>query len=109
MAPENNSEEKGLIVIANEVSATISVYTLDNVTLSTKNFNEKVSKFVIYPNPAKTDKVFFAEPTSYSLFDIQGRKIKEATNAAYINISALNQGTYIVRNQLGQVQKLIIE
>ncbi|MDR6300846.1 choice-of-anchor I family protein [Mesonia maritima] len=109
IAPENNSEEKGLIVIANEVSATISVYTLDNVTLSTKNFNEKVSKFVIYPNPAKTDKVFFAEPTSYSLFDIQGRKIKEATNAAYINISALNQGTYIVRNQLGQVQKLIIE
>ncbi len=109
VAPENNAEEKGLIVLANEVSATISVYTLDNDVLSTNDFELATNNFVIYPNPATSERVFFNEPTDYMLFDIQGRKLQEASQATHINVSTLTTGTYLVRNAKGQIQKLVIK
>lgn len=109
VAPENNSEEKGLIVIANEVSATISIYTLDNVLLSTDRIIKEEDSFVLYPNPAKNQKVFFTQPTNYTLYDMQGRIIINAQNATFINVTNLNAGTYIVRNQKGQTQKLLVK
>ncbi|WP_121665757.1 choice-of-anchor I family protein [Mesonia aquimarina] len=109
VAPEDNSEDKGLIVIANEVSATISVYTLDNVLLFTDRFTKQAENFVLYPNPVKGEKVFFNQPTTFDLFDIQGRKILSAKNATYISTANLTSGTYIVRNLQGQTQKLLVE
>ncbi|SHI55632.1 Por secretion system C-terminal sorting domain-containing protein [Mesonia phycicola] len=108
VAPEDNSEAKGLIVIANEVSATISVYTLNNDVLSTSNYESEKNSFVIYPNPAKSERVFFNQPTDYVLFDMQGRKVKAANQATYINVANLTTGTYLVKNTNGQVQKLVI-
>ena len=108
VAPEDNAEGKGLIVVANEVSATISVYTLENNVLSTDNFEMNNNSFVIYPNPANSARVFFNEPTDYTLFDIQGRQLQNATQATHINVSTLTSGTYLVRNTKGQVQKLVI-
>lgn len=108
IAPENNAENKGLIVIANEVSATISVYTLENNVLTTESF-EVNNSFVVYPNPATSSRVFFAQPTTYELYDIQGRKVKAAQNSTFINVDGLNAGTYIVKNDGGQTQKLIIK
>ena len=108
IAPEDNTEEKGLIVLANEVSATISIYTLNNDVLSTNDFELAANNFVIYPNPAQSERVFFNQPTDYTLFDIQGRKLQEASQATHINVSTLTTGTYLVRNAKGQVQKLVI-
>ena len=108
IAPEDNAEQKGLIVLANEVSATISVYTLNNDVLSTNDFELATNNFVIYPNPAQSERVFFNQPTDYTLFDIQGRKLQEASQATHINVSTLTTGTYLVRNAKGQVQKLVI-
>ena len=108
VAPEDNAEGKGLIVVANEVSATISVYTLENNVLSTDNFEMNNNSFVIYPNPANSARVFFNEPTDYTLFDIQGRQLQNAKQATHINVSTLTSGTYLVRNTKGQVQKLVI-
>ena len=67
------------------------------------------NNFVIYPNPATSSRVFFAQPTTYELYDIQGRKIKAAQNSTFINVDSLNAGTYIVKNDVGQTQKLIIK
>lgn len=108
VAPEDNAEGKGLIVIANEVSATISVYTLENDVLSTEEFELANNNFVLYPNPATSERVFFNKPTDYILFDIQGRKLQEASQATHIHVGKLTTGTYLVRNTKGQVQKLVI-
>ena len=109
IAPSENSEEKGLIVIANEVSATISVYVLENNVLSTQETDAPTNNFVVYPNPSKGDYVFFTNPTDYILFDLSGRKIEEKEQATHINVSKLNSGTYLVKNGLGQVQKLVVK
>lgn len=107
IAPNENTLEKGLLVIANEVSATVSVYTLDNNSLSTKTPVAK-SNFSIYPNPASTQ-VYFNKPTNYRLYNMQGKLIKQANNAFYLNIEDVNSGIYIIKNTEGTAQKLIVK
>ncbi|MGB3775707.1 MAG: choice-of-anchor I family protein, partial [Leeuwenhoekiella sp.] len=107
--PEDNATEKGLIVIANEVSATISVYTLENNTLSLNDALAVENNFMVYPNPAKGERVFFNRPTTFSLFDIQGRELQHQENATHINISSLSSGTYIVKNGKGESKKILVK
>ena len=106
---EESPNGKAMIVVSNEVSATLSMYTLDNVILSTPEFGiTSTASFVLYPNPAN-NQVFVSKPGSYSIFDISGRLVVEAINVATINTSSLSSGTYIVKNEEGVSQKLIVE
>ena len=109
VAPADNAAAKGLIVVANEVSATVSVYTLDNNTLSIKENNLVDNSLKLYPNPISGNRVFFGTPTDYKLFDIRGRKLREQAKATYIDVSTLSTGTYIVKNVKGISQKLIVQ
>ncbi len=109
VAPADNAAAKGLIVVANEVSATISVYTLDNNTLSVKENSLVDNSLKLYPNPASGNRVFFGRPSDYELFDMRGRKLREQDKATYIDVSDLSTGTYIVKNAIGISQKLIVQ
>lgn len=108
IAPADSPTGNGLLVISNEVSATLSVYSLDNDVLSVANHQLQQDGFVMYPNPA-SGQVFFSKPGSYELFDITGRKVLEASEAAYFNISTLKAGTYLVRSSEGITKKLIVK
>ena len=106
---EESPNGKAMLIVSNEVSATLSMYTLDNVILSTPEFGiTSGASFVLYPNPANSQ-VFVSKPGSYSIFDISGRLVIEAINVASINTSSLSSGTYIVKNEEGISQKLIVE
>ncbi|SRX55249.1 choice-of-anchor I family protein [Aequorivita sp. CIP111184] len=100
---------KALVILSNEVSATLSIYSLDNVVLSV-NDNEFNSNdaFKIYPNPAK-DRIFLSKPDSYSVFDMIGRLVITEKETASINVSSLTAGTYIIKNLKGVSQKLIVK
>lgn len=108
IAADENSEDKGLLVIANEISATISVYSLENDLLETENFEQADSGFKIYPNPVNGGKAFFGKPQTYLLFDLQGRKIASGKEASFIDVDNLQAGIYIVKTQL-RSQKLIVK
>ena len=99
---------KALVILSNEVSATISIYSLDNIILSV-NDNDLSSNdsFKIYPNPAE-ENIFFSKPDSYSVFDMLGRLVISKEETASIDISKLNVGTYIIKNSKGMSQKLIV-
>ncbi len=107
--PANSPNGKALVILSNEVSATISIYSLDNVVLSV-NDNEFDSNdaFKIYPNPAK-DRIFLSKPDSYSVFDMLGRLVITEKETASINVFNLTAGTYIIKNLKGVSQKLIIK
>lgn len=107
VAPEDNSEDKGLLVIANEVSATVSVYIMQNNTLSTPGFEQPENTVVMYPNPA-TNRTFFTQPTDFVLYDLNGRKLLEGKQATHIDLSGLSTGTYLVKNANGKTQKLLV-
>ena len=108
VSAEESPNGTAMIIVSNEVSATVSIYSLDNIVLSTSEFELTSEKlFSLYPNPA-SNRVFVSKPGNYSIFDISGRLVSEINNTSVINISSLTSGTYIVTNQEGISQKLII-
>lgn len=109
IAPEDNSTDKGLIVVANEVSTSISVYTLENDLLSTDNLIVANNKLKLYPNPVIGNQVFFETPATYTMFDIQGREVATGKQAAFINVAGFATGIYVVKTIEGYTQKVIIK
>ncbi|MFD2890754.1 choice-of-anchor I family protein [Flavobacterium chuncheonense] len=106
--PTDSPNSTGLIVMANEVSATISVYQIMNNTLNSTDFSRTTNQFVAYPNPVKNGVVYFNTTTSVSLFDSTGRKItaKENVSSLEMNYPA---GIYLLKTKDGFVQKIIVE
>jgi DNA-binding beta-propeller fold protein YncE len=108
VAPADNATDQGLIVIANETSSTISVYMLDNDTLSVGAFAKAEDTITIHPNPVN-DFLFFSEKTGYKLFDLMGRFIQEASNATQVDMSNLTRGMYLLQFTNGTTKKVIVK
>jgi DNA-binding beta-propeller fold protein YncE len=102
--------ETGLIIVANEVSGTLSIYSLDNdVLLGVEDFDSAGNKnFSMYPNPA-SGTVFLSKPGDYTVFDVTGRVIQLFSNVASLNIQGLTAGIYLVSNGDGVAKRLIIK
>lgn len=103
----NSPTGKGLVILSNEVSATISIYSLDNVLSIDENSKVKNNVFTLYPNPSK-DIVFLSKVDVYTVFDLLGREVISAKETASLNITSFKSGTYIVKNSIGFTQKLIV-
>ncbi len=108
VSAEESATGTAYLVIANEVSATLSIISLDNVVLGTEDFTVTNNGFKIYPNPSNGT-VFFNIPDTYSVYDMLGREILVLENAASMNTTAMNAGTYIVKNSNGATQKLLVK
>lgn len=106
--PADNTRQKGLVVMANEVSATISVYEINNDVLDTEKFNTE-NTFTVYPNPVNSGIVYFSKPINAQLFDITGRFISEKNNASFMNVSTLSKGIYLIKANNGASQKIVIK
>jgi hypothetical protein len=98
-----------LVILSNEVSATLSVFSLDNIILSVAEFeNLTAGNFILYPNPAQ-EEVTFSVSGDYYIYDIMGRLVKSEKEVLSMSVSDITTGTYIVQNQEGISQKLIIK
>jgi len=108
ISPADSPTGNGLIVLSNEASATLSVYSIENDVLSVADNEFVQTSFGLYPNPA-SGQVFLSRPGTYQVYDISGRLIKTVIHAALIDVAELTSGTYIVKNQQGISKKLVIE
>ncbi|OAB78614.1 choice-of-anchor I family protein [Cochleicola gelatinilyticus] len=98
-----------LLVVSNEVSATVSVYSIDAEILGVNEFNEMASEtFSLYPNPTQ-GMVFMNKPGDYKIYDSLGRLLQDLKNVASISVSGLASGTYIVQDKNGVSKKLLVE
>ncbi|NCT17516.1 MAG: T9SS type A sorting domain-containing protein [Flavobacteriia bacterium] len=99
---------KALVILSNEVSATLSIYSLDNVLSVNDNEFASNDTFKVYPNPANGN-VFLSKPDFYVVFDMLGRLVISEKETGSLNVSTLSSGTYIIKNSKGISQKLIVK
>ena len=92
--PENSPNATALVIMANEVSSTLSFDTLNAKTLSIDKFTINTEGFRMYPNPSKSNQtIYFNRLVSISIFDIQGREVMSHTDIMNIQLPELTAGT----------------
>ncbi|REE07886.1 putative secreted protein (Por secretion system target) [Winogradskyella pacifica] len=110
VTPENSPNDTGLVIMANEVSSTLSFYALNATALSTDEFTLQSESLKMYPNPSKSNQmVYFNKTVSVTLFDLQGREITSEENTMDFKLPSLTSGTYILKTRNGESFKLLIK
>ena len=110
VTPENSPNDTGLVIMANEVSSTLSFYALNATTLSTDEFTLQSESLKMYPNPSKSNQtVYFNKTVSVTLFDLQGREIAFKENTMDFKLPSLTFGSYILKTKDGETIKILIK
>ncbi|MBK1897646.1 choice-of-anchor I family protein [Chryseobacterium paridis] len=111
IAPQNTTTGKGYVVIANEISGTLSMYEVaQSPTLGTGEVKTEKATFNIFPNPvAKGNTLYFNRAQDYELYDMSGKLIGKEKNALTIDTSRLSTGVYLVKTSEGTIKRIIVK
>jgi hypothetical protein len=111
IAPENTTTGKGYVVIANEISGTLSMYEVaPSPTLATGEVKTEKATFNVFPNPvSKGNPLYFNRTQGYELYDMSGKLIGKEKNALTIDTSKLSTGVYLVKTSEGEVKRVIVK
>ncbi|MGU3376119.1 choice-of-anchor I family protein [Chryseobacterium sp. M5A1_1a] len=111
IAPENTTTNKGYVIIANEISGTLSMYEVAVApTLGTGETKSEKETFNVFPNPVnKGNTLYFNRKQDYELYDLSGKLIGKEKNAFTINTSNLSTGVYLVKTSEGHLKRVIVK
>jgi hypothetical protein len=109
IAPEKSATGKGYILVANEVSGTITIFEVNMSNLGINEVTNTPKTFTLFPNPSGNGIVYFNRVADYELYDYTGKLIQSEKEALTINTASLKTGIYLVKTSEGMVQKLIVK
>lgn len=111
IAPENSTTGKGYVIVANEISGTLSIYeVMKSPTLSTDDEKSSKPTFNIFPNPvAKGNTLYFNRSQGYELYDLSGKLLQKEDKALTIDTSKLSTGVYLVKTSEGFSKRVIVK
>lgn len=111
IAPENSATGKGYVIVANEISGTLSMYEVVlSPTLATGDVKSEKATFNIFPNPVnKGNTLYFNQTKDYELYDMSGKLLSKESNALTIDTSKLSTGVYLVKTSDGDVKRVIVK
>jgi hypothetical protein len=110
IAPENSPTGKGYILVANEISGTITIFEVNAKSLSAPDFvSDSTPTFVLFPNPSQKGIVYFNRTADVQVFDINGKNVLTTKNAQTINTTQFSTGIYFVKTSEGIVKKMIVK
>lgn len=70
---------------------------------------DDVEKFVVHPNPAHREKVWFNEVFNVTVFNNLNQPVIKANHTDSLDITSLPAGVYIIRNNKGEITRLVVE
>ncbi len=105
----NSPDGKSYIIVANEISGTLSMFEVDATNLSTEDFTVEPKTFVVFPNPASNGVAYFNRAADVEVYDLNGKMIHAAKQALKIDTTKMASGIYIVKTSEGIVRKLVVK
>lgn len=84
-----------LLITANEVSGTLSIYEVSGTIVSTEDDFARENILTVYPNPV-ADQINFNRATTGILYDMMGRPVM-SINGQNVNVSKLPAGLYLYK------------
>ncbi|KXH85396.1 choice-of-anchor I family protein [Chryseobacterium kwangjuense] len=111
IAPGNTTTGKGYIIVANEISGTLSTYEVNSpTTLGTGEIKTEKATFNVFPNPvAKGNTLYFNRAQDYELYDMSGKMLGKEKNALAIDTSKLSTGVYLLKTPEGHIKRVIVK
>lgn len=105
----SSPDNKNYIVVANEISGTLTFFEVNTSSLSVGTPALEPRTFAIFPNPAANGTVYFNRPADISVHDFNGKFIHSAKAALTIDTSDMASGIYFVRTSEGIIKKLVVK
>ncbi len=87
-------------------------FTLFKISATPTGISEQTKpsySFELYPNPNRTGVLHSSISANYTLLNMQGQRVKEYHQQKDLDVSGLEKGMYVLRNEYGQSLKLILE
>ncbi len=109
IASDKSATGKGYILVANEISGTITIFEINDSNLSNNEIASTPKTFAIFPNPSESGIVYFNRVADYDLYDFSGKLIHTKKEALTIDTSLLKTGIYFVKTSEGIIKKLVVK
>ncbi|AXG74303.1 T9SS C-terminal target domain-containing protein [Flavobacterium arcticum] len=109
ISSEDSPNDKNYVVVANEISGTLTIFEVDTTNLSATEFVNAPKTFAIFPNPATDGLVYFNRVADIDVYDLNGKLIHSEKQALTINTTKMASGMYIIKTSEGIVKKLIVK
>ena len=105
----DSPDGKEYIIVANEISGTLTTYEVDVTSLGTGDFTPAPKTFAVFPNPAVNGIAYFNRAADIEVYDYSGKLIHTAKQALSIDTSKMASGVYLVKTSEGIVKKLLVK
>jgi hypothetical protein len=97
-----------LLLLANEVSSTVAVYSLTPSVVTATRAGQAAAPLTVYPNPSQGSAVRLSRAVSGALCDLTGRAVRQLTATDRLETSGLAAGVYVLRAADGATSKLVV-
>ncbi|PZR15557.1 MAG: hypothetical protein DI539_18305 [Flavobacterium psychrophilum] len=105
----DSPDGKDYIIVANEISGTLTIFEVDTTTLGGGEFNPEPKTFAVFPNPSVNGVAYFNRVADIEVYDYSGKLILSAKQALTIDTSKMAAGMYLVKTSEGIVKKLLVK
>ncbi|MFC6998122.1 choice-of-anchor I family protein [Rufibacter roseus] len=105
---QSSPDNKPYLLVANELSGSVSVYRILNTLTSVGEEIAAAADFVLYPNPSNGALVHFNRQANVDVLDGLGRRVYTAKGVKSLDVSGFAKGLYLVRTEKGEVRRLLV-